>query len=164
MPAAVAFPAVKTPGAHPFPLVPVGGISTPAPPASSPNSSFQPLRPVAVAPAKTGPDISKFRLPIEYKLKNIPVESLIDFLTEEFTNVEAEAADEAGAITIMASLADHRTIKNMLVTLEREIATLRCEAANVAETAEQTAVRGVFAAPWDHPVPEITIFTGPSLQ
>jgi len=37
--------------------------------AFTPGATLQPVHPVAVVPVKTTPDISKFRLPIEYKLK-----------------------------------------------------------------------------------------------
>jgi len=95
-----------------------------------------------VAPAKTVPDIGKFRLPIEYTLHNIPAESLIDFLAEEFPQVEAEEAEKTGNISITASLTDHRTIKNMLVEIEREIEALRSEAANSMEAKRATIYHG----------------------
>ena len=122
-------------------------------PALSSGTTLQPVRPVAVVPAKTTPDISKFRLPIEYKLKNIPVESLIEFLEEEFPQVVAQAMEETGAIMITASLADHRTIKDMLVEIEREVAALRSDAANVAEAAEQVAALEVLIEKLDQPKP-----------
>ena len=81
------------------------------------------------APAQAGPDIGKFRLPIEYPLHSIPAESLIDFLTEAFPQVEAEEAEETGNISITASLTDHRTITKMLTEIEREIEALRNDVA-----------------------------------
>lgn len=85
-------------------------------------------------------DIGKFRLSIEYTLHNIPTESLIEFLTEEFLRVEAEAVEESGKISITASLADHRTIMKMLTKIEREVEALRSEAANGTEMVEQQIV------------------------
>jgi len=82
-----------------------------------------------LVPKKTGPDIGKFRLPIEYPLHSIPAESLIDFLAEAFPQVEAEEAEEAGKISIMASLTEHRTIMKMLTEIEREIEALRNDVA-----------------------------------
>ena len=115
----------------------------PPTPILSPVSTF-PSVSVAVSPVvpeKAGPDIGKFRLPIEYTLHNIPVESLIDFLTEVFPQVEAEEAEETGKISITASLTDHRTITKMLTDLKREIESISNEAAgNGAEVAEQTIV------------------------
>jgi len=122
MPAEGSFVIAETSAPHPMPrpVNPADVIRVQTmPQAFPPGTRPQPLRPVAaqpVAPPRTtAPDISKFRLPIEYKLKNIPTESLIDFLVEEFSQVKAEALEEAGAISITASLADHRIIKDMLI-------------------------------------------------
>ena len=80
-----------------------------------------------------GPDIGKFRLPITYLLHNIPAESLIDFLAEEFPQVETEVVDNGFPrpewILITASLTDHRTIMKMLTDLKREIESIGNEAA-----------------------------------
>jgi len=150
----------STPQPVPRPVIPTGVIHVQTMETSSPFSPFspftpgpsstqileQPVHPVAafpVASQRTVPDIGKFRLPIEYKLKNVPVASLIDFLKEEFSQVKAEALEEAGAISITASLTDHRTITTILIELERDIAALRSAAANVAEAAEEK-IRGFF--------------------
>jgi len=141
---------------RPFTIAPMTGVASvrATPPPASPFTTLQPVHPVAVAPASPTPDISTFQLPIEYKLKNIPVELLMEFLAEKFTNaVGAEAAEDAGAITLTASLANHRVITAMLVELEREIAILRCAAANIAETAEPIPV-----------LPAEFIVLGPPLQ
>ena len=93
-------------------------------------------RPQTVADL-AGPDIGKFRLPIEYPLHNIPAESLIEFLAEEFPQVKivspAEERIMTGIVEITASLTDHRTIKNMLIEIEREIESVRNEAAGQVE-------------------------------
>ena len=89
------------------------------------------------APAQAGPDIGKFRLPIEYPLHNIPAESLIEFLAEEFPQVKivspAEESIITGIIEITASLTDHQTIMKMLTDLKREIESVRNEAAGEVE-------------------------------
>jgi hypothetical protein len=124
----------------------------------SPVHTFQPVHPVAVAPTKTTPDIGKFRLPVEYKLKNIPAESLKDFLAEQFDQVEAEATEETGAIMITASLIDHRVITNVLIELEREIAALRSKAANIAEAAEVRVFAVEHYRPTDLVTEQLPVF------
>jgi len=93
-------------------------------------------------PVKSKPDIGKFRMPIEYKLTNIPAASLKEFLTEQFDHVEAAdpKENEAGTISITASLEDHRAIKHMLIEIEREIETLRSDAADETKTEERKIV------------------------
>ncbi len=85
------------------------------------------------------PDVGKFRIPIEYKLKNIPAASLKEFLTEQFKDSTVEVAEPAtrsdndklvDVITITASLEDHKAIKKMLVEIEREVETLKNDAAD----------------------------------
>ena len=97
----------------------------------------RPQTAVETAVEKAGSDIGKFRLPIEYTLHNIPAESLIDFLAEEFPQVKVESPKEesiiAGTIEITASLTDHRAIKKMLIELECEIEVLHSEAAGKME-------------------------------
>jgi hypothetical protein len=101
-------------------------------PDSSPSAIavVRPLAPVTAPEAL--PDISKFRLPVEYKLKNIPAISLLDFLMEQhFQNLDVTDNGEANTISITASLADHRTILKLMVEIEREIEAIRNAAANV---------------------------------
>ena len=87
----------------------------------------------------TRPDIGKFRVPIEYRLHNIPSESLINFLAEEFQQVETEAilrdfySDRdpySEWMLITASLTDHRTIMKILPEIGREIEAIGNEAAS----------------------------------
>jgi len=122
------------------------------------HSSYPPI-----VPAKSRPDIGKFRVPIEYKLKNIPAALLKEFLAEQFDHVEAAAPkNKTGMISITASLEDHRTIKCMLLEIECEIEALRSAAAEekkredrqivvfpIKYTSARSLVKHVARSKWD---------------
>ena len=76
-------------------------------------------------------NVGKFRIAIEYKLKNITPQSLSDFLEEQgqFHDIEMVNDDDADTILIKVSLDDHKIIQQMLVEIEREVEILRNNAA-----------------------------------
>ncbi len=121
----------------------------------------------SVFPPARKPDVSKFRIAIEYKLKSVTPESLAEFLQNEFAPGSVEFEDivlpkskdstrvapanpayfpgsggytkpipavKNDALTIKASIEDHKTIKKLLVEIEAEVEGLKKEAADaVAE-------------------------------
>lgn len=111
------------------------------------------------------PDVSRFRISIEYKLKNITPLSLAEFLRDEYPDdrvefegialplaarqqpgppiylayqasggyaasmPESEESVKKDSLTIKATIEDHKTIRQLLVEIEKEVEGLRQAAA-----------------------------------
>jgi len=104
---------------------------------------MHPRTPVPVPPRPI-PDTGKFRLPIEYKLTNIPAASLKEFLEEQFkelnVEVEGDFPKDAKTITITTSLEVHRIIRQTLVEIEREVEALLKDAAGGEQPVQRVMV------------------------
>lgn len=103
------------------------------------------------ADTKPSPEVGKFRVPIDYKLKNITPQSLSDFLKEQFKEA-VEVTEPVGGqtvgdemLTITASLDDHKLIKRLITEIQREVEAIRADAAET-EPATQIKVFTVLHA------------------
>ena len=87
--------------------------------------------------SRATPNVGMFRIPIDYKLTNIPVFPLMEFLAEQFCEMDVSVAyervvfNDTEMITITASLDNHRIILRVLAEIEREVEAIRNEAAGV---------------------------------
>lgn len=94
---------------------------------------------MAQSSSQTNPDVDKFRIEITYTLQNITPDALSEYLKEQFESAsyeqiaqtDASAAKTLNTITIKATLADHRKLKQLLNEIEREVEAIQNDAAGV---------------------------------